>query len=442
MLLVTLLALSCNHAAGGGGRTSASTDVTRSGDARSSLSLAERGTTWSPGIPGGVPALTKVCAVVNASRNGNGAADASGTIQAALDACPTRQVVQLSAGTFLINDNHLLINRDVILRGAGPGVTVLKRTNGAKPGSYQPPVAAPVVIIGPNRWPGPDDSTARSLATDGVKGSYSVTLAKGNGFAAGQFVLLDEDNFDTGSWRSLPDRNGQPTSFTIWATDRTVWQRHNPGAPEDDPFPDAASWFMRRGRPINEIKEVASVRDNIVSFTTPLHIGYRVSHTAQLTRYTGQNVHVKNAGLEDLTVNGGSNGNVRFECAAYSWMRNVEDTVWLGEGVAINNSFRVEVRDSYIHDGVWPNPGGGGYAISLANGTSEVLIENNVVTQANKVIVARNYVALATRRDAEGRALDAGRTGGRALDELVESRVEWSKRLSPIVPRQNAHIVA
>jgi hypothetical protein len=212
LLLVTLLALSCNHAAGGGGRTSASTDVTRSGDARSSLSLAERGTTWSPGIPGGVPALTKVCAVVNASRNGNGAADASGTIQAALDACPTRQVVQLSAGTFLINDNHLLINRDVILRGAGPGVTVLKRTNGAKPGSYQPPVAAPVVIIGPNRWPGPDDSTARSLATDGVKGSYSVTLAKGNGFAAGQFVLLDEDNFDTGSWRSLPDRkaNNRP----------------------------------------------------------------------------------------------------------------------------------------------------------------------------------------------------------------------------------------
>jgi hypothetical protein len=225
---------------------------------------------------------------------------------------------------------------------------------------------------------------------DGAKGSFSVTVVNGAGFTAGQFVLLDEDNYSTASWKSLPNRNGQPTSVKIWASDRAVWQRHDPAAPEDDPFPDAAGWFMRLGRPINEIKEVASVSGNMVTFTTPLHIGYRVSHTAQLTRYTGQNVHVKHAGLEDLTVWGGSDGNVRFVCAAYSWMRNVENTVWLGEGVGINNSFRVEVRDSYIHDGAWPNPGGGGYAIGLANGSSEALIENNIVMEANKVMVARS----------------------------------------------------
>ena len=45
-----------------------------------------------------------------------------------------------------------------------------------------------------------------------------------------------------------------------------------------------------------------------------------------------------------------------------------EDTRWLGEGVAIDSSFRIEVRDSYIHDGAWSDPGGGGYAISLARG--------------------------------------------------------------------------
>jgi hypothetical protein len=319
--------------------------------------------------------------------------DASAGVQSALDGCPAGQVVLLSAGTFLINNGFLGISKGITLRGAGPGTTILKRTNGAIPGSYTPAVAAPVVLIGPNRWPRPDDNTAQRLAVDGAKGSYSVTLASGGGFAAGQFVLLDEDNFNTGSWQGLPNRNSQPTSVKIWATDRTVWQRHDPSAPEDDPFdplPGAAGWFSRPYRPIAEVKEVASVSGNVVTFTTPLHISYRASYAAELTRYTGANVHVKNAGLEDLTLYGGADGNVRFECAAYSWMRNVEDTVWLGEGVAINNSFRIEVRDSYVHDTAWPQPGGGGYAISLGAGSAEALIENNIVLQANKMMVGRS----------------------------------------------------
>ena len=53
---------------------------------------------------------------------------------------------------------------------------------------------------------------------------------------------------------------------------------------------------------------------------------------------------MKYAGIENLSLKGGSDGNVRFENAAYSWMKNVEDTGWLGEGVAIDNSFRIEVR--------------------------------------------------------------------------------------------------
>jgi len=358
------------------------------GPGASDTTLQGRLTTWRPGIPGGIPARATVCAQVNASSFGNGSADASAGIQGAIDACPPGQVVQLSPGTFLVNRAFLLVDAGITLRGAGPGVTVLRRTNGAMPESYTPEVADPVVIVGPQRWPGPDGPSA-NLAADGVKGQTAVTLQSASGFSAGQFVILDEDNYQSGSWQSLPNRNGSPTSARIWATDRAVWMRHNPPEPADDPFPDATEWFMRPGRPISEIKEIASVSGNTVTFTTPLHIGYRTSRQAQLTRYSGENAHVKNAGLEDLTVLGGGGGNVRFECAAYSWMRNVESTMWLGEGVAINNSFRVEVRDSYIHATVWPEPGGGGYAISFANGSSEVLVENNIVREANKVMVAR-----------------------------------------------------
>jgi hypothetical protein len=59
--------------------------------------------------------------------------------------------------------------------------------------------------------------------------------------------------------------------------------------------------------------------------------------------------------------------------------------------VSIDDSFRVELRDSYIHQGSWPSPGGGGYAVSVANGSSEVLIENHIMTDVNKVMVFLRY---------------------------------------------------
>jgi hypothetical protein len=350
---------------------------------------ADRLTTWRPGVQG-IPLRTTICATLNASTYGNGSAEASSAIQAAINACPAGQVVKLSAGTFRINTSHLLVSKGITLRGAGPTQTILRKTNGATPGSYQPTNAQPVIVVGPNRWPASDSSTSRNLAANAAAGAYTVTLASTAGFAPGQFVLLDEDNYNKGAWTPLPNRNGAPTAARIFATDRVVWQRHNPGAPEDDPFPSANAWFCRPGRPISEMKEIAAVAGNTVTFTTPVHISYRVAHQAQLTRYTGINVHVKLAGVEDLSVEGGSDGAIRFEAAAYSWARNVGNTVWLGEGVAINHSFRVELRDSFIHDAAWPYPGGGGYAISLAKGSADVLIENNIVMQANKVMVARS----------------------------------------------------
>jgi hypothetical protein len=101
-------------------------------------------------------------------------------------------------------------------------------------------------------------------------------------------------------------------------------------------------------------------------------------------------VHVTNAGVENLSIYGGADGGLRLETAAYSWAKAVEVTQWIGEGVAIDNSFRVELRDSYIHAGSWPEPGGAGYVISLADGSSEVLIENNIFIDTCKDMVFRS----------------------------------------------------
>jgi hypothetical protein len=129
----------------------------------SSILPSDRATAWIPGLMsmGGIPNRTTIYATLQASTYGNGARDATAGIQAAIDACPVGQVVGLSAGTFTVN-NYLLINKGITLRGAGPGSTILQKTNGARPrtspsqpvdpGSYTYD-AQPVIIIGPNRWP-------------------------------------------------------------------------------------------------------------------------------------------------------------------------------------------------------------------------------------------------------------------------------------------------
>lgn len=349
-----------------------------------------RFTVWNPGLyaVGGIPIRQSIYRTLS-PRGG----DNTDTIQAALDACPPGMVVQLTAGSYLVN-NYLLISKSITLRGAGPGLTILQKTNGAHVNVDTAASYDPIIIIGPGRWPGPDESTARDLSSDGKKGAMSVTVKNGGGFAAGQFVLLDE--LSGASWQ--PDRLGRGS---IWASSdyRVVWQFHNPGLGFDDPLVagtptqgDAASWFCRQDRPITEIKEIASVSGQTINFTTPLHTEYRTARKAQLTRYTAignGGVHVTYAGVEDLTATGASSGAIRFECAANCWAKNVEVAGTLGDAIAVNNSFRCEVRDSYIHDAVWAQPGGAGYNISIGGGASEILFENNVSVRANKVMVAR-----------------------------------------------------
>ena len=138
----------------------------------------ERTTLWNPGIPGGIPVRDKVCATVDAAGHGDGAQDATAAIRAAIDACPVGQVVALSAGTFAVTST-LVINKGVVLRGAGAKQTHLKSSgfNGA------------VVWLGP-LWPHVRESV--KLTRDGAKGATSVRVANAKAFAPGSLALIDE----------------------------------------------------------------------------------------------------------------------------------------------------------------------------------------------------------------------------------------------------------
>ncbi|SDI38337.1 MULTISPECIES: glycoside hydrolase family 55 protein [Bradyrhizobium] len=371
--------------------------VAAAGNETSNFLPADRATTWKPGMMavGGIPARSTLCATLSPN---NPASDDTVRIQAAINVCPIGQVVQLTAGTFLINSgNYLVINKGITLRGAGPGQTTLAKTDGAKP--FQSEVGAkpsPLILVGPSLFSSTDNVSdahgSTNLTADAVKGTYAVKVSDIAGFRPGQIVLLDEAS--GAEWLSDPQGRGQ-----IWASSdgRVVWNKHKPTVQYVDDFaPDAfpttpqtaGSWFSRPDRPTAEIKQIASIAGNTITFTTPIHISYRSSHTAQLSMYSRP--HVMNAGVEDMKLTGGDAGNLRFNWAAQSWARNIDNTVWHDEGFAIHSSFRIELREFYVHDAAWAQPGGGGYAISLSAGSSEVLIENGIAVRANKVIAARS----------------------------------------------------
>src|SRR5262249_19621554 len=151
-------------------------------------------------------------------------------------------------------------------------------------------------IVGPGQWVNADGDARCSgptayqtqymqlLSADGVQGSSSITVANGSIFSAGQMVLLDETS--GASWQ--PDVSHISTS--VWASPdyAVTWPVHNPAFSADDPVQtgvtpsaannyagagngsDAGCWFSRTDRPQNEIKEIASVSGNTITFTSPL----------------------------------------------------------------------------------------------------------------------------------------------------------------------------
>ena len=309
----------------------------------------ERNTVWKPGIPLGIPARTTVCATVSASSYGNGSADATGGIQSALDACPSGQIVQLSAGTFKISSGPVEIEKGVTLRGAGPAQTLLKAPDGT---------SNAVVVLG-RRWI--NVSASINLTSNAVKGANSVTVASTSGLTVGQLVLIDETT---------------DSSLTYWAADCDT---------------NCKGWFSRTDRPISQMMEITAISGNTVTFSTPFHIGFDTAHAAQLSTYP--NTAVKNAGLEDLKVYGGEGGdgggNIYVEFAMYSWVKNVESEYSSGASIHLYSSFRNVVRDSYFHTTKNPNPGGAGYGIDIAEASADNLIENNISWNFNKVILMR-----------------------------------------------------
>ena len=381
------------------------------------------GVTYNGGIPTGYPSCTTLTPL-------GGGMDDSVQINNAVASCAAGTVINLSAGTFLLtanpgsgySNNFILINKGLILRGAGAGVTFISKPQNDTPispdsGSASPIDVWPSISIGPSVFGGSDGdpncngltaynaSFMQLLTADTVIGSTTAVVQNGSIFSAGQFVIMDE----TSGAIMRPDLIGLSTSVLVSDNYLVQWDQHNPSVITDDGIAygltpgttnnyagngsgtDEACWYCRQDRPQNEIKEITAVKGNVITFSSPIHNTYRTSHYAELNTMTGGSyTPVTHAGVENLTILYPGGGGVNFQNSAYCWAKNIEVGTWYNGGVNFGRAFRDEVRDSYIHTAANSTPGGISYSVNMTNAATDILVEDNIVLLADKMIVARN----------------------------------------------------
>lgn len=352
---------------------------------------------------GGIPSRTAQC---GPTLRPSGSDDLA-QITAAIAACPANQVLQLGEGKFIIPpDGYVLLNKPITLRGAGGGKTIISVRDGTIPtyvpggqcgegATVKPCGNSPAIIISAQgRWTDrwtcnlSQDCTGKGipLTADVTKGDTTIQVQDASGLAQGMWVRIDE----------LSGAQTQPNPSN---PSKTVFAAPDFTSPSGEPatgrvayagsgVEDGAGYGALLDRPTSEIHLISAVSGNSVTFDSPLTIAFRVGHKAQI--YKPNNApFLEKAGLENLTVERATNGIIYMGMCAYCWIKGVETNMWSG-GVTLSNVARVEVTDSYLHDTSDPENNGAEYPIAIDGGTTESLVDNNIIVLGGKGMVGRS----------------------------------------------------
>lgn len=364
---------------------------------------ADRITTWSPGIPGGIPAVTTIHTTLDAATFGDGVTDALPALRAAIAAAgaaasaASPQVVFLPPGTYRVGGTVVLDRNHVVLRGAGAALTRIVSSGG------------PAVLIGGRFSYG----AAVNLTADARKGARTLQLASAAGFVPGDVLQLDQ-----GDGPATPTGEGHYWNGYVWMGDGHYSKRQPGTSDVHGPFAPGTGWVSRADwttevndnaqhtgpwRSVAQQVEVASRSGDTLTLTGPLHLDFTVARAAQVFKTVSvdpaDDLGTRFAGLEDLAVAGGTDNNISLLNTAYCWVRRVESDGhrvpadlahhpgMTGNSVGLLHAYRCVVRDSYVHHARSIVNGGGAYGIAVEDGSSENLVENNIVVWLNKPIV-------------------------------------------------------
>jgi hypothetical protein len=304
---------------------------------------ADRRIDWSyAGIPSGIPERTIICEIINSALYGNGTTDATEVIQTALENCPDGQVVYLPPGVYILGDT-IHLDDFATLRGAGPGITLLKHAGGY--------LRSMVDMRGSIYWQIAGLHKTVDII-EASKDSQVITLASTAGITPGDILLLNQLNDGV-----IVDPVGVEGKCTYCG-------------------------YENGDRVLGQLVEVTTVAGNQVYLNVPLHWTYDTGLDPWAYQVDADAM-IRQAGLEDLTLTQ-ETPDVEFmiemDGAQYSWIMNVEIENVQRRGMWVIDSLQNEIRECYVHTGIDGYGRDRGYGILLDLHSSNNLVEDNILS--------------------------------------------------------------
>jgi hypothetical protein len=298
---------------------------------------SDRRIAWSAGLDpeGGIPVYAiKKNAVSDYGADSSGTNDATSAIQTCVNGVAKPGACFLPAGTYRLT-NPINMPAQVVLRGAGPGSTVLNMEAGAS-----------FYFVGGSK----NNLSDRISITGGfTKNSTTLTLASTSGLSVNTWIAIYENN-DT----SLID-----SSKCSWCGDDSDTGNHV----------------------TMQFAKITAISGNSITINRPMYFAYNSALAPSVRSVT---FGVFMSGLEDLKLNRTQSPNdniIRSVFSRHCWLRNIETNKGgdnTGEQhVSLWFSHGWEIRDSYIHSGYGYNSGQN-YGVHILFWNSDHKIENNI----------------------------------------------------------------
>ena len=301
---------------------------------------ADRSVTWqgNVGVKDDIPSRTTIYTTLKPSGG-----DDTSAIQTAINNCPSGQVVKLNAGTFNIS-KQIVMRSNVVLRGAGMGITIIKGTTTISSQSLIN------VALG--------FSLGTSInVTSATKGSSSITTATAHGWSVGDHILIDQ----------LNDASSDPPITNMGSNGAFAYGGRSSGA-----------------RSLGQIAKVTAITSSTTAtLEIPLYWSFSPALAAQATKL---NNVIVNTGIEELTVNnslsysGSQNGTIQIAYASNCWLYHVDVVGAYLSGVTSKMAYRNTYRGCKVHEGTLPAPSyksSRAYGIFFNSFGSANLVENN-----------------------------------------------------------------
>jgi len=332
----------------------------------------------------------------------SGASDATGALQAAIDAASVSGgVVRLGAGTYRVDGVLRVEASQVVLRGEGPERTRLHFATLAGMGSLAHLAFAGTVTT---------DLEAR-LAIDAGARDRVVTVEDASGLAVG-------DDVDVG-WVVTPEFVADHAMTGFWTVFNDAWQP-----------------FFRR--------EIVAIDGTRITLDVPLRYPAQLRDAASLRRTRGwlrevgvESLGVANAGAPDDAWATSQVRAIEMSGVADGWIRDVASFVspsapaegegagahLASGGILVSASKRVTVADTHLAEAQNRGPGGNGYLFEVR--TSSELLFRDCTGRAGRHNFITNWgfgtsgIVWLRVRSAEGRSLPA-RTGGFSVTGLCD----------------------